>query len=120
MELNIYGYCINDNLEFRLSPALLVNVLNGNSIRLRKTMARLLCFLLENHEATIISDTAIMTEVFECHGLRCSRQRLWKAMNTLQLTLHKCGLSTNLLSRVDKCGFAFNEKNIKTLFFYSA
>lgn len=60
LDHHLYGYCIGDNLEFRISPALLVNTLTGISIRLRPTMARLLSYILNHSNERMIEDEKIM------------------------------------------------------------
>jgi len=117
MVLITYGYCINDTVEFRLTSAMLVNTLNGSSVRLRKTMARLLGFLLSQAKENAIKDDVIMTEVFENFDLRCSRPRLWQAMHTLEELLRKTGVDGDVFTRQDAKGYSLRTLNVRVLFY---
>lgn len=119
LDHHLYGYCIGDNLEFRVSPALLVNTLTGISIRLRPTMARLLSFILNHSNEKIIEDDKIMRDVFENYGLKCNRQRLWQAINSLKKTLAKCGFSRFIIYRVNNNGFLISNVRIGMLLCYT-
>lgn len=114
----LYGYCIGSHLEFRISPALLVNTLTGVSFRLRPTMARLLQYILSHSSERIIEDKNIMREVFENFGLKCSKQRLWQAMNSLKTTLAKCGFSQVVIYRVNNSGFVVSDVHVGMLILY--
>ncbi|WP_224232179.1 hypothetical protein, partial [Klebsiella oxytoca] len=113
------GYCIGDNLEFRISPALLVNTLTGISIRLRPTMARLLSYILNHSNERMIEDEKIMRDVFENYGLKCNKQRLWQAINSLKKTLAKCGFSRFIIYRVNNNGFLISNVRIGMLLCYA-
>nr|WP_181375066.1 hypothetical protein [Pectobacterium carotovorum]ALG88537.1 Hypothetical protein [Pectobacterium carotovorum] len=114
-----YGYCIGDNLEFRISPALLVNTFTGVSIRLRPTMARLLSYILSHADEQVIEDEKIMRDVFENYGLKCNRQRLWQAINALKSTLAKSGFSRLIIHRVNKTGFFISNVKLGILICYT-
>lgn len=115
----LYGYCIGDNLEFRISPALLVNTFTGISVRLRPTMARLLQYILSHSSERMIEDKDIMREVFDNFGLKCNKQRLWQAVNALKTTLFKCGYSDMDIYRVKNNGFIISDIKIGMLILYS-
>ncbi|HCB1498031.1 hypothetical protein DET57_10197 [Klebsiella oxytoca] len=119
LDHHLYGYCIGDNLEFRISPALLVNTLTGISIRLRPTMARLLSYILNHSNEKMIEDEKIMRDVFENYGLKCNKQRLWQAINSLKKTLVKCGFSRFIIYRVNNNGFLVSNVRIGMLLCYS-
>lgn len=115
----LYGYSIGDNIQYRLSPALLINTLSGVSLRLRPTMARLLQYILSNAGIRIIEDKDIMIHVFENYGLKCNKQRLWHSINTLKTALLKCGFTRPLFYRVNKSGFIISGVEIGVLMHYS-
>lgn len=119
LDHHLYGYCIGDNLEFRISPALLVNTLTGISIRLRPTMARLLSYILNHSNERMIEDEKIMRDVFENYGLKCNKQRLWQAINSLKKTLAKCGFSHFIIYRVNNNGFLISNVRIGMLLCYA-
>lgn len=118
VEQYLYGYCIGEHLEFRVSPALLVNTLTGVSIRLRATMARLLEYVLSHSEDRMIEDKRIMRDVFENFGLKCSKQRLWQAVNSLKTLLFKCGIYQNIIYRVNNSGFIVSDIQVSILILY--
>lgn len=114
----LYGYCLGDNLEFRIAPALLVNTLTGISMRLRPTMARLLQYILNHSNDRMIEDKKIMKEVFEDFGLKCNKQRLWQAINALKNTLFKSGCRSVAIHRVNNCGFLICNVQVSVLISY--
>jgi DNA-binding winged helix-turn-helix (wHTH) protein len=118
MEKDIYGYRISDGIVFCCSPPHLFNTLTGKSVRLRSTMSILLTYLINNAYMNKVSDETIMTDVFEQRGLKCSRQRLWQAIHSLEALLIKVGLSKKLVSRVDGNGYAILNLSIAVLYFY--
>lgn len=114
----LYGYSIGDNLQYRISPALLINTLTGVSLRLRPTLARLLQYILHHAGGRIIEDRDIMAEVFETHGLKCSKQRLWHSVNTLKALFMKCGFTRQIIYRVNSSGFIISGVDIGVLMHY--
>lgn len=118
IEESLYGYCIGEHLQFRVSPALLVNTFTGTCKRLRPTMARLLQYILCHSGEVVIEDKKIMEEVFENHGLKCNKQRLWQAINSLKDTLLRCGFNRMMIYRVNKNGFLVSDIHIKVLIIY--
>ncbi|EFJ7594975.1 hypothetical protein AW765_004546 [Escherichia coli] len=118
MGFDIYGYKIGESVIYCVSPPHLVNTLNGQSIRLRETMSELLRFLIDNAYMTKVNDKEIMEEVFECRGLRCSHQRLWQAVNTLEKYLTRVGMVRKLTCRVDGNGYAILNVTISSLYYF--
>lgn len=114
----LYGYSIGDNLQYRISPALLINTLSGVSLRLRPTMARLLQYILNHAGNHMIEDRDIMAEVFDNYGLKCSKQRLWHSVNTLRTVFMKCGFVQPFLYRVNNSGFIISGVEIGVLMHY--
>lgn len=117
MVFDIYGYKIGESVIYCVSPSHLVNTLNGQSVRLRETMGELLLFLIENAYMNKVNDKEIMDAVFECRGLRCSHQRLWQAVNTLEQYLARVGIVRKLTSRIDGNGYAILNATISALYY---
>lgn len=115
----LYGYCIGENIEFRVYPPVLVNTLLGRSIRLRPTMARLLTYFLSHAKDKLIEDDRIIIDVFEQYGLRCSQQRLWQSIRALKVILSKCGFHRELILRVRNMGFTLSDIRVSALFLYA-
>jgi len=114
----LYGYCIGENIEFRVYPPVLVNTLLGKSMRLRPTMARLLGYFLFHAKERVIEDERIMIDVFEQHGLKCNQQRLWQSIRALKAVLTKCGFNRDLILRIKKVGFTVSDVRVAILFCY--
>ncbi|HBV8970899.1 TPA: transcriptional regulator [Klebsiella oxytoca] len=115
-DAEIYGYCIGENIEFRVCPPVLVNICTGRSIRLRPTMARLLGYFLQHARDKLISDSRIVSDVFEQYGLKCSQQRLWQAVRALKEVLSKCGFKREFIMRIRNSGFTLSDERVVTLF----
>ena len=79
-------------------------------------MGRLLKYLLNNGELYIIRDEKIMTEVFENFGLRCSKQRLWQAMKSLQSMLERIDFQKDIFIRINSKGFSLRHIDRKSIF----
>lgn len=115
IERVLYGYSIGECLEFRVSPALLINIKTGKTLRLRATMSRLLNYLLFRSKEKLIEDERIMVDVFENFGLRCSKQRLWQAIRALKNVMIRLGYSKELILRVNNAGFTLSDVRIDML-----
>lgn len=51
-------------------------------------------------------------------GLRCSHQRLWQAVNTLEQYLTRVGMVRKLTCRVDGNGYTILNVTISTLYYF--
>ncbi|MEB6186381.1 hypothetical protein [Enterobacter roggenkampii] len=80
-------------------------------------MSELLRFLIENAYMTKVNDKDIMEDVFERRELRCSHQRLWQAVNTLEQFLIRVGMVRKLTCRVDGNGYAILNVTISALYY---
>ncbi|WP_336222942.1 hypothetical protein [Enterobacter kobei] len=119
IDKDIYGYKINNGIVFCCSPSHLFNTLTGKSVRLRSTMSLLLRYLIDNAYMNKVNDEMIMIEVFEDRGLKCSRQRLWQAVNSLEALLNSVGLGKKLLSRIDGNGYAILNVTVAALYYHA-
>lgn len=79
-------------------------------------MSELLRFIIENAYMTKINDEEIMQEVFERRELRCSHQRLWQAINTLEKYLTRVGMMRKLTCRIDGNGYAILNVTVSALY----
>ncbi|WP_440515017.1 winged helix-turn-helix domain-containing protein [Serratia sarumanii] len=118
----IAGYYIAENVQLLLSTRRLVNLQPGakvdslHSIQLRKTMLRLLDFLLENANDKVIANEEILYNVWDIHGLRSSQQRLWQVMQGLKYNLLKIGLPDDLIMRVERRGYFVKSNLVKPFY----
>lgn len=120
----LYGYRIGDSLLYPLSSVLIpleVNRLPGGKgrapIKLRKTMALLLEYLLSNAADDFISDAELIENVWEKNGLRGSSARLWQVINSLRIKLHDAGCEKDIILRVNCSGYMLRHGSISPLFF---
>lgn len=89
--LILYGYNFYERLEYRLTSSTLINITNGRIKRLGKTKARLFEYLLAHVDSGCIYDENIIIDVFENHGLRCSKSYLLFIINELRIAFLSVG-----------------------------
>lgn len=122
MEKTIFGYYIGSDVHFDIKNKTLINVNKNLSSRqktqviLRDTMLRLLAFLLDNANGTVIDNTDILINVWEVHGLSSSNQRLWQVMQGLKIKLSLVGIADDFIMRVDSKGYYVRENMITVLY----
>lgn len=116
MKLSMYGYCINSVVQYRVSDSFLFNIENKKCIHLRKTMARLLHFLLMSAKEGIITDNDILHHVWEKHNLQASGARLWQVMQSLRKKFEEVGLENNFIFRVEGRGYVVLERHVVPLY----
>ncbi|WP_052282592.1 hypothetical protein [Kluyvera genomosp. 1] len=113
--LAIYGYNINNTIEYRLNTGILINIVNGKTNKLGDTNRRLLNFLISKSDALWVSDLEIIHCVFEEHGLRCSFPRLWNAMKRLKEIFESIDGSLEFIKRQDAKGYYLSYKSREIL-----
>ncbi|WP_447877572.1 winged helix-turn-helix domain-containing protein [Serratia fonticola] len=122
MEKTIFGYYIGNDVHFDITNKTLINVNKDLSSRqktqvmLRDTMLRLLVFLLDNANGTVINNTDILINVWEAYGLSSSNQRLWQVMQGLRKKLSLVGISDDFIMRVESKGYYVRENMITVLY----
>ncbi|HGM5492773.1 TPA: transcriptional regulator [Serratia fonticola] len=122
--MRMLGYLLDsetDGVLFLREQALLIP-LNGlyKPVRLRKTMFRLLDFMLEKGEGGLICDEVIMKNVWEGYGLRASTPRLWQVMNDLKKKLYMLGVNNDLILRVEGRGYMIDTSLIEPVYIRAA
>lgn len=89
-------------------------------IFLRKTMFRLLEFLLEKGSTGLLRDEVIMKAVWEAYGLKASGPRLWQVMNELKKRLHRLGVDEDFIMRIEGRGYMINTAGYEPVYIRAA
>jgi len=116
-EVNFIGYLIEGNVVYLHKTKRLI-CLNGygEDIILRKTMSHVLEYLFENATIDVVTDSELMENVWDKHGLSSSTQRVWQVMSNLKSKLFFLGLSDDLILRVSKKGYLLKGDSVERLF----
>lgn len=116
-EVNFIGYLIEGNVVYLHKTKRLI-CLNGygEDIILRKTMAHVLEYLFENATIDVVTDSELMENVWDKHGLSSSTQRVWQVMSNLKSKLFFLGLSDDVILRVSKKGYLLKGDSVERLF----
>ncbi|WP_432700273.1 hypothetical protein ACRUMN_03420 [Kluyvera cryocrescens] len=112
----LYGYSINEGLEYNITSRTLINVNNGKIKRLGKTKARLFAYLLANAERNYILDEDIFIDVFENNGLRCSKSYLWEMIRQLHLAFISVGYVRAPVRRYEHKGYLVDSVNVVEIY----
>ena len=122
MDKTIFGYYIEPDVYFNIDKRMLVNVDKNirfhrySPVILRETMFHLLVYLLENAKGNIISNSDILLNVWDNHGLSSSNQRLWQVMNALKMKLNSVGVTEDFIMRVESKGYYVRENLVSILY----
>lgn len=111
----LYGYNINDSIEYRVGSGLLINIKDWRLKKLASTNKRLLSFFLERAQTGWISDADISEFVFENAGLKISPSRLRGAIRHLKDAFINLGCQPNFISRNDRRGYNLHFEKIEIL-----
>nr|NEG51005.1 helix-turn-helix domain-containing protein [Pantoea agglomerans] len=116
-EVNFIGYLIEGNVVYLHKTKRLI-CLNGygEDIILRKTMAHVLEYLFENATIDVVTDSELMENVWDKHGLSSSTQRVWQVMSNLKSKFFFLGLSDDVILRVSKKGYLLKGDSVERLF----
>lgn len=116
-EVNFIGYLIEGNVVYLHKTKRLI-CLNGygENIILRKTMSHVLEYLFENATIDVVTDSELMENVWDKHGLSSSTQRVWQVMSNLKSKLFFLGLSDDVILRVSKKGYLLKGDSVERLF----
>ncbi|WP_249406224.1 winged helix-turn-helix domain-containing protein [Pantoea agglomerans] len=116
-EVNFIGYLIEGNVVYLHKTKRLI-CLNGHGedIILRKTMSHVLEYLFENATTDVVTDSELMENVWDKHGLSSSTQRVWQVMSNLKSKLFFLGLSDDVILRVSKKGYLLKNDSVERLF----
>src|SRR5471030_602072 len=120
-ETSRFGYRIKNDVYIDISHRRFIffsSDKSGNGIHmlaLRKTMMRLLVYLLENANVRLITDDEIMQNVWDIYGLSSSNQRLWQVMRDLKKKLSIAGVPDDLITRAERKGYHLKQEMIITL-----
>jgi len=125
---DIYGYHINSNLLYRVSDATLFNTDRISSstqgqkccIKMRKTMASLMEYLLAHARSKYVSDKELITHVWEENGLKGSSARLLQVMTALKKNLTDIGCNEHFIARINGKGYMIMESRVSILYSSSA
>ncbi|CAI2136028.1 transcriptional regulator [Serratia quinivorans] len=103
-----FGYLIANDILFDINGKKIVNInfksteFGGQCTALRDTMARLLVYLIENRDSTLISTDDLLFHVWDQHGLQSSTQRLWQVIQQLNIRLEAIGVPNSFIYHIDK------------------
>ncbi len=111
----LYGYSINECIEFRPSTGLLININDGRICKLANTNKRLLHFIIERSWIGWVCDNDIAEIVFESEGLRFSASRLRGVIRCLRSTFADLGYHSNFIRRNSRRGYYIDFGMIKAL-----
>lgn len=116
-EVNFIGYLIEGKVVYLHKTKRLI-CLNGygEDIILRKTMSHVLEYLFENATIDVVTDSELMENVWDKHGLSSSTQRVWQVMSNLKSKLFFLGLSDDVILRVSKKGYLLKGDSVERLF----
>ncbi|QIA54328.1 winged helix-turn-helix domain-containing protein [Pantoea agglomerans] len=116
-EVNFIGYLIEGKVVYLHKTKRLI-CLNGygEDIILRKTMSHVLEYLFENATVDVVTDSELMENVWDRHGLISSTQRVWQVMSNLKSKLFFLGLSDDVILRVSKKGYLLKSDSVERLF----
>lgn len=89
-------------------------------VYLRKTMFRLLEFLLEKGRWSLQHDEMIMRCVWETYGLKASAPRLWQVINELKKRLCALGISEDFIMRIERRGYMVDKKICEPVYIRAA
>ena len=116
-EVNFIGYLIEGNVVYLHKTKRLI-CLNGygEDLILRKTMSHVLEYLFENATIDVVTDSELMENVWDKHGLSSSTQRVWQVMSNLKSKFFFLGLSDDVILRVSKKGYLLKGDSVERLF----
>ncbi|CAH6662021.1 hypothetical protein [Pseudocitrobacter vendiensis] len=118
MKENLLGYMLGSEFLILIDRSILIPLEANKSspVQFRPTMFRLLIYLIENASIEPVHDDDIMRNVWEIHGLRASKPRLWQVMNNMGKKMGlKEGIS-ELFLRIENTGYLVNKDNIKYIY----
>ncbi|KEY41131.1 hypothetical protein FB99_34190 [Pantoea agglomerans] len=116
-EVNFIGYLIEGNVVYLHKTKRLICLDGyGEDIILRKTMSHVLEYLFENATIDVVTDSELMENVWDKHGLSSSTQRVWQVMSNLKSKLFFLGLSDDMILRVSKKGYLLKGDSVERLF----
>lgn len=80
-------------------------------------MMRLLVFLIENANESIVSNKSIMINVWDKYNLRSSNSRLWQVMKLLQQKLNSINLPSDFIKHVENKGYIISNIYVTRLYY---
>ncbi|RWR00939.1 hypothetical protein ED28_15930 [[Pantoea] beijingensis] len=119
----VFGYFIHPDVQVDIVHNRIINInavglsRGGNIITLRKTMMRLLAYLLENANGKVIQNDEILLNVWDKYELSSSTQRLWQVMQALRQRLNAVGIPNDFIIRVETKGFFIREGAVTPLYY---
>lgn len=118
--LILYGYNFYERLEYRLTSSTLINITNGRIKRLGKTKARLFEYLLAHVDSGCIYDENIIIDVFENHGLRCSKSYLLFIINELRIAFLSVGYDRDPIKRHNGNAWIIDKEFVQKIYVESS
>jgi len=116
IELSIMGYLIEKYIIYDIREKRLASISGMvKNIRLRRTQALVLEYLLTNAINRFVSDDCLMVDVWENNGLRGSTQRVWQVINDLKNKTRRVGVSDEFILRVSKKGYFIRPESVEVL-----
>ncbi|RYM63523.1 hypothetical protein BSQ98_13190 [Serratia liquefaciens] len=100
-------YLITDNVFFDFKNDRLICTPKGKGTKnisctyMRKTLSRLLTYLLANCEGDLIKIDDLLFNVWDTYGLQSSSARLCQVMHTLKINLNSLGVPVDFINRVN-------------------
>ncbi|MGL5385916.1 MAG: winged helix-turn-helix domain-containing protein [Enterobacterales bacterium] len=124
MENRLYGFLIDDDIQFDIANRRLLYYSDGayertlffKVISLNEIQTRLLIYLLVNSQDAVIYKNDIMKSVWEEINLSSSSQRLWHAINELRKKLASIGLPEDFIANVHGIGYSVDNQRVSSLF----
>ena len=116
VELSVVGYLIEKDIIYDVREKRLASI-GGmvKEIRLRRTQALVLEYLLNNAINHFVTDDSLITDVWESNGLRGSTQRVWQVINDLKIKAGRVGASDEFILRVSKKGYFIRQYSVEVL-----
>ncbi|WP_212611825.1 hypothetical protein, partial [Serratia plymuthica] len=120
----VFGYLIAEDIFFDIKKYNLINIncKKGKSVStcscMRKTISRLLVYLLENCARENIGIEDILFNVWDKYGLQSSTSRLWQVMQTLKMNLSEIGVPQNFITQTASNSYTVKAELVRVLYCY--
>lgn len=123
-DLDIFGFVINNEIQFDIKKNRMVNIISSdydNSvtlkiITLKKTITKLLFFLLYNSKENVIYKEDILNEIWGRDILN-EDKRLWHTIKELRRKLELMGVEQGFITSIRGQGYSLLNNDIYPLFY---
>lgn len=116
-KLIFIGYLIEGKVlyNYRTKKLICLNG-SGGEVLLRKTMSRVLEYLISHATKDFVTDLELMHSVWDQHGLSSSTQRVWQVMSNFKSRLLILGIDDDFIMRISKKGYLLKKDSVEVLF----